>query len=200
MECCKSKTPVIKRFKTILLKLFNLKHKNQSRYTSKKGRIILIGNPNVGKSLIFNSLTGAYVTVSNYPGTTVEVSSGNTVFNNKEFEIIDTPGLYSLLPISEEESVTRDYLLKEKPDLVIHVIDAKNIKRMLLLTLQLIDTGLPVILVLNMIDEAKSIGFHIDVKKLEERLNISVIATSAAHNTGIDILRERISKYVNTAS
>ncbi len=202
MDCCKQKNPVISKLNTLFQKVFNQeKPKEQFRGSSTPaGCIILVGNPNVGKSLIFNSLTGSYVTVSNYPGTTVEVSAGKVILNNREFKIIDTPGLYSLLPISEEERVTRRYLLYEKADLIVHVVDAKNIKRMLPLTLQLIESNLPVVLVLNMMDETKSIGLDIDIKKLEQRLGIPVIETSAALNQGIDKLRERILKYVDAAA
>lgn len=166
--------------------------------SNKNGRIVLVGNPNVGKSLIFNRLTGLYANVSNYPGTTVEVYEGTTIINNKAFEVIDTPGMYSLLPITEEEKVARNYLLSEETDIVIHVIDAKNIRRMLSLTLQLIETDLPLILVINMIDEAEGISMDIDIKKLEERLGIPIIKTSAAHNRGIVELKERIDYYVRS--
>ncbi|MBP2659012.1 MAG: ferrous iron transport protein [Firmicutes bacterium] len=103
--------------------------------------MVLVGSPNVGKSVIFNYLTGQYVAVSNYPGTTVDISRGYSKINGKAYEFIDTPGMYSLIPITEEERVSRILLCQEKPDIVLHVIDAKNIRRMLHLTLQLIDMG-----------------------------------------------------------
>lgn len=96
-----------------------------------KRKIAIVGNPNVGKSALFNALTKRYVTVSNYPGTTVEVSCGLCKINGVEYEIIDTPGMYSLLPITEEEKVTRRILIDEKPAVVVHVVDAKNLERML---------------------------------------------------------------------
>ena len=133
-------------------------------------KIAIVGSPNVGKSVMFNRLTGTYVNVSNYPGTTVEVSRGKTKIGEEEFEVIDTPGMYSLLPITEEERVARRILLKEKPDIVIHIVDAKNLVRMLPLGLQLIEAGLPVILVLNIIDEAERIGMKIDIEHLEKEL------------------------------
>src|SRR3974390_1832515 len=105
-------------------------------------RVALVGNPNVGKSVLFNALTGAYVTVSNYPGTSVEVSRGNAVIGGETFEIIDTPGMYAILPITEEERVAREILLNESPDRVIHVLDARNLERMLTMTLHLIEAGL----------------------------------------------------------
>src|SRR3989338_5151431 len=106
-------------------------------------KIAIVGSPNVGKSLLFNRLTGVYVTVSNYPGTTVEVTRGKCRIGEDEFEVIDTPGMYSLLPITEEERVARKILFDEKPDVVIHVMDAKNLERMLVFALQLIEAKLP---------------------------------------------------------
>ena len=158
-------------------------------------KIAIVGSPNVGKSLLFNRLTGAYVTVSNYPGTTVEVSRGRTTIGEIEFEVIDTPGMYSLLPITEEERVARNLLIKEKPDIVIHILDAKNLERMLALTLQLIEAGLPVILVLNIVDEAEGIGMKFDIQHLEKELKVPVIATVSTTGRGIDILRGRIEGY-----
>jgi len=145
---------------------------------------------------MFNNLTGAYATVSNYPGTTVEVSRGKAKIGNEDFEIIDTPGMYSLLPISEEEKVSRDILLKEKPCAILHIVDAKNIERMLPLTLQLLEAGLPVILVLNIMDEAKRLGINIDVNSLEKELKISVVATVSTSGEGMDILRGKIEEHV----
>ena len=159
-------------------------------------KLVLVGNPNVGKSVIFNCLTGTYATVSNYPGTTVEIFKGACRINNVSFEIIDTPGMYSMIPITEEERVTRTLLLHEKADLVVHVVDAKNLQRMLPLTLQLIETGLPVMLVVNMMDEAEKLGIKIDIDKLSEILNIPVVGTAAALNRGIDILKRRVYEYV----
>ncbi|EOC99523.1 FeoB small GTPase domain-containing protein [Caldisalinibacter kiritimatiensis] len=162
-------------------------------------KIALVGSPNVGKSVLFNILTGAYVTVSNYPGTTVEVSRGRGRIGNEEYEIIDTPGLYSLMCITEEEKVTRDLLFRERPKAVIHVIDAKNIQRMLPLTMQLIEGGMPVILVLNIMDEAERMGLKINIEQLERELGIPVISTIAALNKGIEQLKERVDKYVKAA-
>jgi len=160
-------------------------------------KMAILGSPNVGKSVLFNQLTGAYVTVSNYPGTTVEVSRGMVKIGDEEYEVIDTPGMYSLLPITEEERVTRRILLNEKLDMIIHIVDAKNLERMLPLTLQLIETGLPVILVLNIIDEAEKIGMKIHVDKLEKALKIPVAATVSTTGRGIDILKGRIESYVS---
>ena len=112
--------------------------------------ITIVGSPNVGKSVLFNILTGLYATVSNYPGTTVEVTRGKGRIGSGEAGIMDTPGMYSLLPITEEERVARGILLSEQPEAVLHVIDAKNIERMLPMTLQLIEAGLPLVLVVKL--------------------------------------------------
>lgn len=158
-------------------------------------KIAIVGSPNVGKSVLFNNLTKRYVTVSNYPGTTVEVSKGRAKIGEIEYEIIDTPGMYSFSPITEEERVARRILLKKRPDIVIHVVDAKNLERMLPLTLQLIEAHLPIILVLNIMDEAKKTGVEIDIKLLEKELGIPVVGTVSTTGEGMDILRQRIKGY-----
>lgn len=163
-------------------------------------KIVVVGSPNVGKSLLFNRLTGTYVTVSNYPGTTVEVSRGVTKIGEGEFEVIDTPGMYSLLPISEEERVARNILIKEKPDMVIHIVDAKNLERMLPLTLQLIEAKLPLLLALNIIDEAEKIGMKINLQRLEKELKVPVVATVSTTGRGLDILKGRIEAYAGKRS
>lgn len=198
MECCKSKQPWHKKITSVLLGTGNC-HGDVNQDTHGLEKIALVGSPNVGKSVLFNSLTGAYVTVSNYPGTTVEVSRGKGKIGGKDYEVIDTPGMYSLMCITDEERVTRNLLFNEQPKAVLHVIDAKNIQRMLPLTMQLIEGEIPVILVLNIMDEAERIGLSIDCKQLEKELGIPVISTIAALNKGIDTLRERIEKYVKAA-
>lgn len=159
-------------------------------------KVSIVGSPNVGKSVVFNSLTGAYVTVSNYPGTTVNVSRGKAKIEGEEFEIVDTPGMYSLLPITEEERVARLILLAEKPEVILQVVDAKNLERMLPLTLQLVEAGLPTILDLNMMDETEAAGIEVDVKRLEEELGIPVVATVATTGRGMEALRRRLAEYV----
>lgn len=158
-------------------------------------RIILVGQPNVGKSVIFNALTGSYVNVSNYPGTTVEVAKGKMKTGGEEFEIIDTPGMYSLLPITEEERVSRSILFKDKPSIVLHVVDAKNLNRMLGVTLQLLEANLPVVLVINIVDEAERVGLKIDGEKLQEKLGIPVILTVATEKRNIDSLKLIVQQY-----
>ncbi len=159
-------------------------------------KITITGSPNVGKSVMFNNLTGSYAAVSNYPGTTVEVTRGKGKIGSEDFEIIDTPGMYSLLPITEEERVARSILLDEDPCLILHIVDAKNLERMLPLTLQLLEAGLPVILVLNIIDEAREAGMHIDLVYLEKELNIPVVTTVSTTREGLDILKGKIEEHV----
>ena len=155
-------------------------------------KVILAGSPNVGKSALFNRLTGRYVTVSNYPGTTVEVSRGRSKAHGGKYEVVDTPGMYLLSAITEEERVARSVLMTEKPSAVIQLVDAKNIERMLGLTLQLIEAGLPVILALNMADEARDLGIKIDVNRLSQLLGIPVIETVATSGEGIAKLTSAI--------
>jgi ferrous iron transport protein B len=156
-------------------------------------KVLLIGNPNVGKSALFGLLTGKYVTVSNYPGTTVEVTYGNAVLNRVRTLVIDTPGVNSLVPMSEDEKVTRDILLTDRAGVVVQVADAKNLRRGLLITMQLAEMGVPFILDLNMDDEAKSRGIIIDQEKLSALLGIEVIRTIAIRRSGIDRLLRGIS-------
>jgi ferrous iron transport protein B len=156
------------------------------------GNIALVGTPNVGKSVLFNRLTGIYVNVSNYPGTTVEVSRGIAKIEAHQIGVIDTPGMYSLVPISEEEQVARDLLLQESLIAVIHVVDAKNLGRMLPLTFQLIEARLPVILAINMIDEAEQLGLKVQSEALQIELGIPVISISATLNRGIRKLKQTI--------
>lgn len=159
-------------------------------------KIAIVGSPNVGKSVMFNNLTGSYVNVSNYPGTTVEVTRGKGKIGEEEFEVIDTPGMYSLLPITEEERVARSILLNESPCLILHIIDAKNLERMLSFTLQLLEAGLAAILVLNITDEARQLGIKIDTGRLERELNIPVVETVSTTQEGMDILRGKIEENV----
>ncbi|MCF7916586.1 MAG: ferrous iron transporter B [Candidatus Omnitrophica bacterium] len=147
-------------------------------------KVVLTGNPNVGKSVVFNRLTGARVIASNYPGTTVNFTKGNMHFFNIKAEVIDTPGSYSLDPSSKAEEVAVDLI--DKADLIIDVLDATNLERNLYLTLELIHKkNKPLIVVLNMWDETKHKGVDIDIEKLEEFLGVPVVATCALSGEGI---------------
>jgi ferrous iron transport protein B len=165
------------------------RHRERDRHHE---RIALIGNPNVGKSVIFGLLTGKYVTVSNYPGTTVEVSHGNISLDGRKCLVVDTPGVNSLVPMSEDERVTRDILLRERPSLVVQVADSKNLKRTLLLTLQIAEMGIPMVLDLNMEDEARDRGIIINTERLREILGVEVVTTIAPQRKGFRELRNSL--------
>lgn len=160
-----------------------------------KQKVILVGSPNVGKSVIFGLLTGRYAAVSNYPGTTVEVLRGEAKLGGRPVEVIDTPGLYSIYPVTEEERVTLE-ILKAEPGVIVHVIDAKNLERSLPLTLELIETGRPVICVLNMFDELLSLKMNIATGPLSEKLSCPVVATVAVTDQGMSQLKSEIEKAV----
>jgi ferrous iron transport protein B len=153
-------------------------------------RVILLGNPNVGKSVLFNALTGLRATVSNYPGTTVEVARG--LLPGTDTEVVDSPGLNSILPSSEDERVTWDLVRRARSEpgaVVVQVADAKNLRRALLLTLQLGQLEVPSVLVLNMSDEAAARGIRIDAAGLEEALGIPVRTTVATRGLGVDAVQ-----------
>jgi ferrous iron transport protein B len=162
-------------------------------------KVVLVGNPNVGKSVLFNALTGSYSVVSNYPGTSVEVLRGDATIDAQTYRVLDTPGMYSLLPITEEERVGRTILLTEAAEVVVHVIDARNIERMLPMTLQLIEAGLPVILAVNILDEAERLGMTIDIPLLSKRLGIPVVGAAFARKRGYEELCAAIASYTGPA-
>ncbi|MEW6366251.1 MAG: ferrous iron transport protein B [Acidobacteriota bacterium] len=152
-------------------------------------KIALVGNPNVGKSVLFMRLTGRYVAVSNYPGTTVEVTRGVMKLGRDEFEVIDTPGVNTLVPQSEDERVTRNILIDEKPDIVVQVADAKNVMRTLHVLSQLSEIRRPTVLVLNLMDEARLRGIEIRDDEISKLFGIDVVKTVATEGTGISQLR-----------
>jgi Fe2+ transport system protein B len=152
---------------------------------------LLVGHPNVGKSVVFGALTGTYVTVSNYPGTTVEITRGRAPFGQHVWEVVDTPGTHNLVPMTEDEAVTRDLLISESHDALLQVGDAKNLSRTLLLAFQIAELGIPFCLDLNMLDEARARGLSIDLEKLEELLpGVRVNASTAIDGEGVDAMRE----------
>ena len=146
--------------------------------------VLLVGNPNVGKSVLFRNLTQRYVTVSNFPGTTVEIARARAAFDGRRLEVVDTPGVNDLSPRSDDARVTRRLLDREEGAVVVQVADAKNLRRALLLTLQLAELGRPQILVLNMLDELERRGGHVDAERLSELLGIPVVGTVALRNRG----------------
>ena len=153
-------------------------------------RFALAGNPNCGKTTLFNQLTGSRAHVGNWPGVTVDRREGICHVGDTEVTVVDLPGIYSLSPYSEEEVVSRKYLLTEKPDLIINIIDATNFERNMYLTSQLTETGIPVIIALNMMDEIEAAGDKIDIPKLVKKLNTPVVPISAVKNRGVDELME----------
>ncbi|TFZ39214.1 ferrous iron transport protein B [Soehngenia longivitae] len=164
--------------------------------------IALVGNPNSGKTTLFNAITGSTQHVGNWPGVTVEKKEGFFTYNNEKYSLVDLPGTYTLGAFSEDEIVARDFVLKGNPEVVINVIDATNIKRNLYLTVQLLEMGANVVLALNMMDEAKAKEINIDINKLSDRLNVPIVETSASKKIGIDeLLRvtvESISRKANS--
>ncbi|OQY46641.1 MAG: ferrous iron transport protein B [Anaerolineaceae bacterium 4572_78] len=150
--------------------------------------VVLIGNPNVGKSVIFGALTGRHVIIANYPGTTVEFTQGTFNLNGKSRSVIDTPGIHSIVPFSDDERVTRDILFSNKSSTIIQVADTKNLRRGLLISLELAEVALPFILTLNMADEAKIRGIKVDIDKLSSILGIPVVSTVATSGEGIQTL------------
>lgn len=166
----------------------------QTVKTKGKGlkKLLLVGNPNVGKSVIFGFLTGQYVTVSNYPGTTVEVSQGNATIKGEQYVVMDTPGVNSLLPMSEDEVVTRDILLNEDFDSVVQVCDTKNLRRSLVISLQLAEMCVPFVMALNMADEAEDLGITTDFAMLAKVTGVETFSTVATRRKGLNKLRESI--------
>lgn len=160
--------------------------------------IALAGNPNCGKTTMFNALTGANQYVGNWPGVTVEKKTGKLKESvaGEAVNVTDLPGIYSLSPYTLEEVVSRDFILKEKPDVIVDLVDATNIERNLYLTTQLIETGIPVVIALNMCDLLKKNGIKIDVKGLAAKLGCTIVETSALKKTG---LKEVVAEAVRTA-
>ena len=155
-------------------------------YMSNKIKVALAGNPNSGKTTLFNALTGSRQHVGNYPGVTVERKETKCKYNGIEITVVDLPGIYSLTPYSIEELVARNFIFQEKPDVIIDVIDSSNLERNLYLAIQFIELDVPLLLVFNMIDEAISKGYHIDIKLLSRLLNTPVVTTVASKGEGID--------------
>ena len=158
----------------------------------KKVQIALVGNPNSGKSTLFNALTGSNQRVGNWPGKTVAKKEGFFQAGDYEIQVVDLPGSYSLTPYSPEEVIARDFLLNERPSLVVTVVDAANLERNLYLTVQVIELNVPVILALNMGDVAEGRGITIDSDRLSQELHAPVVRTVGRRGLGIEELKASI--------
>jgi ferrous iron transport protein B len=160
--------------------------------------IALAGNPNAGKSTIFNLLTGARQHVGNWPGKTVEKKEGTWTYNGTEYTIVDLPGTYSLTAYSMEEIIARDYIIEEQPGVVVVVVDAANLERNLYLVLQILEMGANIVLVLNMMDIAEARGIKIDVPKLSAALGVPVVRTTANKARGMEQLKAVVAQAYET--
>jgi ferrous iron transport protein B len=154
--------------------------------------IALAGNPNSGKSTVFNNLTGARQHVGNWPGVTVEKKEGYCRLGDRRIKVVDLPGVYSLTAYSLDEVIARDYVVDERPDVVVDVVDASNLERNLYLTVQLLEMGVKLVIALNMMDVAVSRGYQIDVARLAGLLGVPVVPLIAARNQGTAELLEAI--------
>ncbi len=158
----------------------------------KKLTIALAGNPNSGKTTVFNNLTGTRQRVGNWPGVTVEKKEGNLTFKKHNFRVIDLPGVYSLTAYSLDEVIARNYIVDEKPDVVVDVVDASSLERNLYLAVQLLEMQTSLVIALNMMDVAESRGYRIDVAELSELLGAPVIPMVAARNQGTEELLQAV--------
>ena len=154
-----------------------------------------IGNPNCGKTTLFNAFTGANLKVANWPGVTVEKVEGALRYHNNTYRLVDLPGTYSLTSYTMEEQVSRQYILSDEVDVIVDVADASSLERNLYLTLQLLELGKPVVLALNMMDIVEKRGMEIDLHRLPEMLGIPVIPVSARKRTGLEILMHAVSHH-----
>ena len=170
--------------------------KNPNCCKTKSLNIALAGNPNCGKTTLFNEITGSKQHVGNWPGVTVEKKEGKYK-KNKAMNIVDLPGIYSLSPYSAEEIVARNYIVEEKPDVLINIIDATNIERNMYLTLQILETEIPTIVALNMMDEVENSGTQIDIDKISKLLGVKVVPIVARNGKNIDLLMEEVKKTSN---
>lgn len=141
--------------------------------------VAVAGNPNSGKSTLINAIAGTRLYVGNWPGVTVEKKTATFEYDGRKINLVDLPGTYSLSPYTQEEIIARDYLVHERPDVIIDVVDATNLERNLYLTIQLLELGIPVVIALNIYDEAQKKGYKIDIKAMEKLLGVRVIPTIA---------------------
>lgn len=158
--------------------------------------IALVGNPNAGKTTIFNNLTGSHQYVGNWPGVTVEKKEGRLDYQGYRIRVVDLPGVYSLTAYSLDEVIARNFVVEEEPDLVVNIVDASNLERNLYLTVQLLEMGARVVIALNMMDQAESKGHVIDVVHLSQLLGVPVVPMAANRNRGTQELLMEIVRTV----
>ena len=156
-----------------------------------KINIVLAGQGNSGKSTVFNYLTGLHQHIGNWAGKTIEKAEGTLFYRDHTIDVLDLPGIYSLTTVSEEELISRSYIIKQNPDWIINVVDSTNLERSLIFTLQLLELERPVIIALNMTDLAKRKGIAVDVKKLQNILKVPVIPTIASRGSGLTKLVDK---------
>ena len=167
----------------------------QKNQTENTVNVAFIGNPNCGKTSLFNAYTGAKLKVANWPGVTVEKKEGHTQYHNHDYKLVDLPGIYALTSYTMEETLSREYILGDEVDVIVDVADASSLERNLYLTLQLIELGKPVVLALNMMDIVEERGMEIDLHRLPEMLGIPVIPVSARKKTGLNILMHAVAHH-----
>ncbi len=179
--------------------MFRYRHRRRQIAQPLEGsiKIAFVGNPNVGKSALINAIAGSNLKVGNWPGVTVEKKEANLIINGKMFSLVDLPGAYSLNPFSLEEKITRDFLINEKPDLIVNVVDSNQLEKSLFLTLALSEFEIPMVIALNFFDEMIKNKTEIDIKKLKELLSVEIVPTSGMKKIGLDALRKAIYKTLN---
>jgi len=154
--------------------------------------VAVAGNPNAGKSTLINAIAGSRLHVGNWAGVTVEKKEARFEHKGRTIRLVDLPGTYSLSPYTQEEIIARDYLVHEKPDLILNVVDSTNLERNLYLTVQLLELGIPLVMALNMSDEAEAKGYRFNIDDVEKMLGITVVPTSATRKSGLDDLLDKV--------
>ncbi len=168
--------------------------RRESKKMAKEITIALAGNPNSGKTTVFNNLTGARQHVGNWPGVTVERKEGSCNYQGYHIKVVDLPGVYSLTAYSPDEVIARNFIVEAKPDAVVDIVDASNLERNLYLAVQILEMGAPLIIALNMMDEAESRRYRIDVNALAQEIGAPVVPMVANRNQGTDELLKEIVK------
>jgi len=180
--------------KLMVLANYGKSERRESKKMAKEITIALAGNPNSGKTTVFNNLTGARQHVGNWPGVTVERKEGSCRYQGYHIKVVDLPGVYSLTAYSPDEVIARNFIVEEKPGAVVDIVDASNLERNLYLAVQILEMGAPLIIALNMMDEAESKRYRIDVSALAEEIGAPVVPMVANRNRGTDELLKEIVK------